>query len=67
MQAKKLYKPLILVSMSCLANAEDLAKLAHVNRDPRFETFRISYVKGDEIVGHEDVIQNRKSRPPSPT
>lgn len=29
----------------------DLAVLAQVFRDPRFETFRVFYVKGDEIVG----------------
>jgi hypothetical protein len=31
----------------------DVAQLAQVYRDPRFETFRIIYTKGDEIVAHE--------------
>ena len=34
-------------------SAQDLATLAQVFRDPRFETFRIIYLKGDQIVGHE--------------
>lgn len=29
----------------------DLAALAQVYRDPRFETFRVIYMKGDEIAG----------------
>ncbi len=38
-----------------VTNAEDLAKLAQVYRDPRFETFRFIYLKGKQIVGHEGV------------
>ena len=34
-------------------SAEDLAKLAQIYRDPRFETFRIFYTKDGVIVGHE--------------
>ncbi len=34
-------------------SAEDLARLAQVYRDPRFETFRIIYLRGTTIVGHE--------------
>ena len=34
---------------------EDVAQLAQVFRDPRFESFRIVYTKGDQIVGHEGV------------
>ena len=34
-------------------SAQDLAKLAQVYRNPRFETFRIFYVKDGTIVGHE--------------
>src|SRR5690606_7562691 len=33
----------------------DLAALAQVVRDPRFETLRIFYVKGDTIVGQEAI------------
>jgi len=33
------------------ATPRDLAALAQVYRDPRFETFRIFYMKGDKIVG----------------
>lgn len=29
----------------------DLAALAQVYRDPRFETFRVVYVSGDTVVG----------------
>lgn len=36
-----------------VSSAEDLAKLAQVYRDPRFETFRIIYLQGKRIVGHE--------------
>lgn len=36
-----------------VSSAEDLAKLAQVYRDPRFETFRMIYVKGNQVVGHE--------------
>lgn len=34
-------------------SADDLAQLAQVYRDPRFETFRIFYVKDGTIVAHE--------------
>jgi orotate phosphoribosyltransferase len=36
-------------------STEDLAVLAQVLRDPRFETFRIFYTKGDQIVHHTGV------------
>lgn len=36
-----------------IRTAADLAALAQVYRDARFETLRIVYVKGDQIVGHE--------------
>ena len=42
-------------------NAYDIAVHAQVYRDPRFETFRVFYMKGDTIVGHEGV----SSRMPS--
>jgi len=35
--------------------AEDLAVLAQVYRDPRYETLRIFYIKNDVIVAHEGV------------
>lgn len=38
-----------------VSSAEDLAKLAHVYCDLRFETLRIFYVKGEKIVGHEGI------------
>lgn len=38
-----------------VSSAEDLANLAQVYRDPRFETFRIFYVKGGKIVAHEGI------------
>ena len=34
-------------------NAEDLATIAQIFRDPRFETLRIFYLKGTKIVAHE--------------
>lgn len=34
---------------------EQLALLAQVYRDPRYETLRIIYMKGDTIVGHEGI------------
>jgi len=34
-------------------SAEDLATLAQVYRDPRFETLRIFYIKDGKIVAHE--------------
>ena len=42
-------------------NAYDIAVHAQVYRDPRFETFRVFYMKGDTIVGHEGI----SSRMPS--
>ncbi|MEW6045014.1 MAG: LPD38 domain-containing protein [Bacillota bacterium] len=36
-----------------IQNAEDLAVLAQVLRDPRFETFRVFYVRNGRIIGHE--------------
>jgi inorganic pyrophosphatase-like protein/conjugative element/phage-associated large polyvalent protein/RadC-like JAB domain-containing protein len=36
-----------------VTNADDLAKLAQVYRDPRFETFRVLYTTRNKIVGHE--------------
>lgn len=36
-------------------SAEDLATLAQVYRDPRFETLRIFYIKDGKIVAHEGV------------
>lgn len=38
-----------------VTNAEDVAALAQVYRNPKFETFRIIYTKGNEIVGHEGI------------
>lgn len=35
--------------------AKDLAELMQVHRDPRFETFRIVYMKGNKIVGTEAI------------
>lgn len=35
--------------------AKDLATLAQILRDPRFETFRFFFTKGDTIVGHSGV------------
>ena len=34
-------------------NVHELAALAQIYRDPRFETFRVFYTKGDVIVQHE--------------
>lgn len=34
-----------------VSSPADLATLAQVFRDPRFETFRVFYARGDEIVG----------------
>ncbi|MFZ4537872.1 hypothetical protein [Propionivibrio sp.] len=34
-----------------ISSTGDLAALAQVYRDPRFETFRVIYLKGDEVVG----------------
>lgn len=39
-----------LVKKRIQSNA-DLAALAQVYRDPRFETFRVFYMRGDEVVG----------------
>jgi len=36
-------------------DARELAALAQVYRDPRYETLRYIYVKGNEIVAHEGV------------
>ena len=36
-----------------VSSDEDIATLAQVYRAPRFETFRMIYVKGNQIVGHE--------------
>ena len=33
----------------------EVATVAQVFRDPRYETFRIVYMKGDTIVGHEGI------------
>lgn len=38
-----------------VASDLDLAQLAQVYRNPLFETFRIFYLKGTEIVGHEGI------------
>lgn len=46
-----------------VATVHDLAQLAQVYRDPRFETLRIIYTKGGQIVAHEGVT----SRLPSST
>ncbi|MDD5006620.1 MAG: JAB domain-containing protein, partial [Candidatus Omnitrophica bacterium] len=34
---------------------KQLAALSQIYRDPRFETFRIIYTKGDKIVGHTGI------------
>lgn len=34
-----------------IADTKDLATISQVFRDPRFETFRIVYTKGNEVVG----------------
>lgn len=41
---------------------EDLARLAQVFRDPRYETFRIIYVKGDQIVAHEAMTSRQPNQ-----
>lgn len=38
-----------------VANAEELASLAEIYRDPRFETLRIFYVKDDALVGQNSL------------
>ncbi len=38
-----------------VASSEDLAVLAQVLRDPRFETFRIFYIKDNTIVHHTGI------------
>ncbi|MDE2022334.1 MAG: hypothetical protein KGI71_05500, partial [Patescibacteria group bacterium] len=38
-----------------LRTPEDLAVLGQIVRDPRFETFRIVYLRGTELVGHEAI------------
>lgn len=38
--------------------ADDLAELAQVYRDPRFETLRVVYVRGDKVV-HQTGISSR--------
>ena len=38
-----------------IESPEQLALLAQVYRDPRYETLRIIYTKGDIIVGHEGI------------
>ena len=40
---------------------EDLAVLAQVYRDPRFETLRFIYVKDNTIVGHEGITSKLPS------
>jgi hypothetical protein len=37
------------------STGEDLAALAQVYRDPRFETFRVIFTKGDEVVGENSI------------
>lgn len=37
------------------ATPEDLAVIAQVYRDPRFETFRIFFMKGDTVVGQTGI------------
>lgn len=39
----------------CVSSPEDLANPAQVYRDPRFETSRIIYLNGTQIVAHEGV------------
>lgn len=41
-----------------VGSPHDVAKLAQVYRDPRFETFHMVYTKGDEVVGHS-ALTNR--------
>ena len=41
-----------------IGNTDDLAVISQVFRDPRFETFRVIYTKGDQIVG-TDAISSR--------
>ena len=36
-----------------IRNAEDLAALVQIFRDPRFETLRIFYLQGENLVDHE--------------
>ncbi|MDR2665380.1 MAG: hypothetical protein LBC21_03775, partial [Oscillospiraceae bacterium] len=40
---------------SVVTGPRDLAALAQIYRNPKFETFRIFYTKGDTVVGHEGV------------
>lgn len=35
-----------------IGSAEDLASLTQVLRDPRWETFRYFWMKGDKVIGH---------------
>lgn len=43
-------------------DAREIAIHAQVYRDPRFETLRIIYMKGDVIVGHEGITSRLPSR-----
>lgn len=46
-------------------SAEDLAVLAQVYRDPRFETFRYILTRGNEIVGHTGVTSRLPGSTPA--
>ena len=36
-------------------SGRDVAKLAQVYRDPRYETFRVLFMRGDTIIGHSGI------------
>ena len=47
-----------------IANLEDLAAISQILRDPKLETLRFVYTKGNTIVGHKVLrsFRNRASR-----
>lgn len=51
-------KPLINLNGSKINTKEDLANLCNVYRNPRYETFRIFYIKDSKIVG-QDAFTNK--------
>lgn len=47
-----------------IKNYEDLAIIAQVFRDPRYETFRIVYMKGNKIINYEGVTASLPAQCP---
>ena len=47
-------------------SARDLVALAEVLRNPRYETLRIFWVKGDEVVAHEAWSSSHPASSPLP-